>query len=399
MPEVSDEFNEPRLDTDKWHIQGTDGHYNNNFLGRAPAQFVPKNAQVRDGKLEIVTKWEPDFPFYDKTNNGFKYENITTAAVITKSEFRYGYMETRCKAADGPISSAFWAIGKSGELDVFEHFGRNDQKPNSDQRYHTSFHDWRDPKSPTWSKRVWTNDHLLDFRVADSYHVYGLEWDPNFISIYIDGRLIRHIPRSEIGENWVVDGEMKVWFDSEFFPWEMNPDLLSANDFPGEGLIFEVDYVRIWQRSAGKPAPIPSNPENLLSNPSFEDGKQNWNLEGRVSITSSAAQDGQKAVILEDNATITQSVAVEPNRTYIFSAWGRLPGTNGTNIWHNAWIGVEGHGGEPIRRTLFRNEYYRTSLEFTTGPSTRRVKLIFTNDESGNTAIADNFELYESSKY
>ncbi|MBB6429144.1 family 16 glycosylhydrolase [Algisphaera agarilytica] len=397
VPEVSDEFNGPTLDTEKWHVQGTDDHYNNHFMGRAPSQFVPRNARVRDGELQIVTKWEPDFPFTDKINNGNKYENITTAAVITKAEFRYGYMETRCKAADGPISSAFWAIGGNGELDVFEHFGRNPKNPESDQRYHTSFHDWRDPESPTWSQRVWTNDHLLDFRIGEDYHVYGLEWDPNFISIYIDGRLIRHISRTEIGDNWVADGMMKVWLDCEFFPWEMNPADVTAEDFPGEGLIFNVDYVRIWQRSGDATVPVPNNPENLLANPSFEAGSRGWVLDGDTRVISNKAQDGRKVVALgESSSTVSQTVNVQPNTTYILSTWARLPGTNGKDVWENAWLGVKDYGGEPIRRTLFRSDFYRSSLEFTTGPDSDTATIFFTNDTSTNRALADAFELYES---
>ena len=46
---------------------------------------------------------------------------ITTGSIISKAKFKYGYMETRCKAADGPVSSSFWTTGLGGEMDVFEH--------------------------------------------------------------------------------------------------------------------------------------------------------------------------------------------------------------------------------------------------------------------------------------
>lgn len=100
---VSDEFNEDQLDVDKWHVQGTNGEYQNRFVGRAPSQFVPRNVSVKDGFLIITTRWEPGFAFSDKMKDGQRYENITTGAAITKSTFLYGYMEIRCKAADGPI--------------------------------------------------------------------------------------------------------------------------------------------------------------------------------------------------------------------------------------------------------------------------------------------------------
>ena len=55
--EVSDEFDSGTLDEDKWHIQGKNGVYQSNFIGRAPSQFSINNAIVEDEKLKILTKY------------------------------------------------------------------------------------------------------------------------------------------------------------------------------------------------------------------------------------------------------------------------------------------------------------------------------------------------------
>ena len=159
---VSDEFNGGALDTAKWNNLGSNGNYYGQWKGRAPSQYNPANISVGGGYLVLTSKWDPDFPFSDATfSNGFRYGKpapVTTACLLSKSTFKYGYMEMRCKAADGPVSSSFWTTGSGGEIDVFEHYGENATNPYSSKRYQASFHDWR-KGSPTYGKRIWTNDH------------------------------------------------------------------------------------------------------------------------------------------------------------------------------------------------------------------------------------------------
>ncbi len=99
-----------------------------------------------------------------------------------------------------------------------------------------------------YGKRIWTNEHQLDFRVADDFHVYGFEWDENYVKIFVDGRLVNCVTKEEMGDKWVALNEQKVWIDSETFDWEVKPGDLKAEDF-GDGQKFIVDYCRIWQRT------------------------------------------------------------------------------------------------------------------------------------------------------
>lgn len=404
---VSDEFNGNKVDKDKWIIQGENDHYENNFKGRAPSQFVPHAVSQEGGELIITTRWQPEFTFLDEIFNGIKYANITTGAVISKGRFRYGYMETRSKAADGPISSSFWTTGKGGEIDVFEHWGNNPNKPDSAQRMHTSFHDWRDPKSKTWGKRIWTNDHKLDFRVADDYHVYGLEWAPDYLKIFVDGRLIRCTTREEMGDLWVATNEQKVWLDSEVFPWEGNPSTLTAADYPAPGRQFKTDYVRIWQRPTGannegnnaaaNKAPHCTKHTNLIVNAGFENGLEGWEDKNKhANAAEGKGLSGNNAAYLLDKTLLEQKVKVKPNTTYILSAYLKSPGTNMKNIWHNGWIGVKGWGGKEINKKGFHNKYHYHSLQFTTGDNVNEITVYARNDWSGHPLYVDNFELREA---
>ncbi len=230
---VSDEFNGDSLDLTKWNNLGLDGNYYNEWKGRAPSQFNPANVTVANGNLTIASRWDPDFQFSETPLKGVPYGKaapVTTGSIVSKAMFKHGYLEMRCKAAAGPVSSSFWTTGIGGEIDVFEHFGENPTNSNSAFRYNTSFHDWR-KGSPHFGTRIWENDHHLNFKVADDFHTYGLEWDPDFLRIYIDGRLINTVTRQQLGNQWVATNEQKVWIDSETFDWEMNPALLKAEHF------------------------------------------------------------------------------------------------------------------------------------------------------------------------
>ena len=244
--EVSDEFDTAPLDEEKWLIQGRNGEYQSNFIGRAPSQFSTENVRIEDGKLKLETRWEPDFEFSGNVQtypNGdtYKYENITTAAVISKKQFLYGYMEIKCKAADASITSSFWTTGQNSELDVFEFIGNPAQswKEHLKREYKYSIHDW----SPgAGGERVWGDTTVLNWEVASEFHVYGCEWDAENLKFYADGKLVKHVTKTELGDAWVLTKPLWVWVDSETFPWHGLP---VEADLPVD---YEIEYIRVWQK-------------------------------------------------------------------------------------------------------------------------------------------------------
>ncbi|CAA6679665.1 MULTISPECIES: family 16 glycosylhydrolase [unclassified Lentimonas] len=240
---VSDEFDSSRLDEDKWLIQGRNGEYKSRWIGRAPSQFSTENVRVEDGKLKIATRWEPDFDFSDKIDkaSGDKYENITTAAVIGKEEFHYGYMEIRCKAADASITSSFWMTGVKSELDVFEFVGKPSQKHKKhlEKEMMATMINWGKPQGP--DRRSWRDHYPLDWRVADDFHVYGCEWNENYLKFYADGKLVGTVTKEELGERWILVEPASIWVDSETFSWVGLP---FKEELPAD---FEIDYIRVWQ--------------------------------------------------------------------------------------------------------------------------------------------------------
>lgn len=253
--DMSDEFDQAVLDETKWQIQGKDGIYKSNFIGRAPSQFSPNNALVEDDKLKIRTKWEPGFDFSTTPQNGVDYENITTAAVISKQQFQYGYMEIKSKAAKAEITSSFWTTGFQSELDMFEMFG-DPKDVTIDWRKRLKFNmiSW-DPNNiyylPDGNGPAHTRNIQADSNTADAFHVYGFEWTPEYIKVFIDGVLHPDgtILKSVITNNgadpdrWVTDVPYWIWFDSETFPWLGIPD---ATDL-AVPVDYEIEYIRVWQ--------------------------------------------------------------------------------------------------------------------------------------------------------
>lgn len=251
--DLSDEFQGTALDTNKWFIEGLNGDYYI-WKGRAPAQFVPHNAIVEDGKLKLRTQWEPDYPF---DQEGYKESGaepygvfegeplpVTTAAVITKKRFLYGYMEVKSKSGNAAITAAFWTIGYEQELDIFEQMGNpkikleNNIQANSTR---TGVHDWSPPAvRPT--KAFGYDDKNLPYRTADEFHVYGAEWGVDYLKIYRDGQLTYHITQDELGLDWVLNNPMEIWLDSEVFKWLGVPH---KEELPVD---FEIEYLRVWQK-------------------------------------------------------------------------------------------------------------------------------------------------------
>ncbi|MGJ8654614.1 MAG: family 16 glycosylhydrolase [Opitutaceae bacterium] len=289
---VSDEFEGSTLDEDRWFIVGKfengkpvykdpDHPDREVWIGRAPAQFSGRNYRIEDGILKLETRWEPDFPFTTEKgldNVKYQYGNITSAAIINRKLFRYGYMEVRAKAADAEISSALWMTrhevenGQRNdtelELDIFEHFGshRKENESHRDRHLWWTIHDW-DPKfgHENGNNVTYTETKDLGFRVAADFHTYGYEWTETGIRYFIDGELFSEASVETIeayartqkdrDKGYVIDKAMHLWLDSESFPWRGYPDSLEdleANSPKGEntdGVVdFEIEYLRVWQK-------------------------------------------------------------------------------------------------------------------------------------------------------
>ncbi len=90
-------------------------------------------------------------------------------------------------------SSSFWfqvedTPGWLTEIDVFEIGGK---AKGFERKYNMNLHVFRTPtKKEHWSAGgVWE----APWRLADDYHVYGLEWNKDDIKFFVDGVLVRSV--------------------------------------------------------------------------------------------------------------------------------------------------------------------------------------------------------------
>ena len=260
----NDEFDGVALDETKWS-------YRTNFWGR-PAHWFAKPedgcVEVKDGVVRLKVKklangqfvspqlqtgeliW--DVPVEESTNS-FWYVGKQSRP---KFVHRYGFYECRCRLQrKAGWWSAFWMQtmmqgccldpGLAGiEQDIMESFDPGEMIVSS---FHTngygpdymSFHipkEYDDP--PTFEGKL---NMAID---TENFHTFGLLWEPDGYSVYVDGRFkgrndkaVSHVP-----EFLVISTECK-WYRNGRMTGTADAALdaaAAANDD------FAVDYVRVY---------------------------------------------------------------------------------------------------------------------------------------------------------
>ena len=221
----ADEFDS--LNTQNWIINHEFDHYGNIWVA------IQDNVYIENGNLVLKANNEPytcTTPVYDWSHRYPTYE-YTSAFLTTKNTLiHYGYIEARVKCPYfDSVHSAFWTFkadhqfeaeySSANEIDIFENLGKTGY-------YVSTSNIWLNyVDNPGFFQQYFVNDYR-------NYHVYGCEWTPTQITIYIDGVKKRTI------ENPGVFDPVVVIFDIAF-------DTPSYASFP---YYMYVDYIRIWGR-------------------------------------------------------------------------------------------------------------------------------------------------------
>ncbi|MDH7571002.1 MAG: family 16 glycosylhydrolase [Armatimonadota bacterium] len=222
---LTDEFEGTALDGEKWW------DHNPDWKGRQPALFSPSNVAVREGKLQLTMRKDGPPPGVNPQG----YHTFTSAAVKSKTRVRYGYFEVMAQPMRSAGSSAFWFYHSTPtewtEIDVFEIGGK---APGYERKLNMNVHVFRTPTdNEHWAlPGVWT----APFDLADSYHVYGLQWTRDSIAFYFDGMLVRKGPNTHWHQPLALN------FDTETMPnWFGLP---KDEDLPST---YRIEYVRAWK--------------------------------------------------------------------------------------------------------------------------------------------------------
>lgn len=230
-------------DSSKWTLEIGDGTaqgipgWGNNELQYYTDR--PENVKVEGGNLVITANRE-----------SYMGASYTSARVLTKGKYqtKYGRFEARIKLPWGQgLWPAFWLLGDDyggsviwpeiGEIDIMEYRG---QEPTIT---HGTVH------GPGYSggNAVTKSYELTNDRFDTGFHVFGVEWGPDFINYYVDDVLYNQITPNDIppGTKWV--------FDSNEFYIILNVAVggTFVGAAPDSNTVFpqtmEVDYVRVYQ--------------------------------------------------------------------------------------------------------------------------------------------------------
>lgn len=193
-----------------------------------------ENVTVQNGFLLITAQEE-----------SFEGSAYTSARLLTKGKFdqRYGRFETRIRLPWGQgIWPAFWMLGAdidnnpwpaAGEIDIMEFRG---QEPTT---IIGSVH------GPGYSggEAISKEFTLTNDRFDTGFHIFGIEWGPDFVNYYVDDVLYNQITPADVTGEWV--------FDKPFF---ILMNVAVGGTFvgaPNSETVFPqtmlVDYVRVYQ--------------------------------------------------------------------------------------------------------------------------------------------------------
>jgi beta-glucanase (GH16 family) len=225
-------------DSSKWNFDIGTGQ---NGWGNNELQYYTdrlQNIEVKNGMLHIKAVKE-----------SYLGSSYTSAKMTTKGIFeqKYGRYEAKIKLPWGQgLWPAFWLLGDDsngtviwpqiGEIDIMEYRG---QQPTIT---HGSIH------GPGYSagQAITKSYTLPNNRFDTDFHIFGIEWGPNYINYYVDDVLYNQItPKNlPVGAEWVFN-------DANFY---IILNLAVGGSFvgsPNTQTVFPqemiVDYIRVYK--------------------------------------------------------------------------------------------------------------------------------------------------------
>ncbi len=196
-----------------------------------------ENITVQNGILIISAKEE-----------SFEGSNYTSAKILTKGKLEqaYGRFEARIRLPSGKgMWPAFWMLGTNidevgwpncGEIDIMENAG------SAPTIVSGAVH------GPGYSggTPIVKKYDLVNDRFDAGFHIFGIEWGPEYINYYVDDVLYNQITPEDVTGEWV--------FDNGPFYIIINLAVGGLFDGPPDGnTIFPqtmlVDYVRVYKNN------------------------------------------------------------------------------------------------------------------------------------------------------
>ncbi len=180
-------------------------------------------------------------------NESFAGSGFTSGRIKTKGLFdqAYGRFEARIKLPYGPgLWPAFWLLGadidenpwpQCGEIDIMEYRGQQTSLVNG------TVH------GPGYSAgaSITKSFGLEKSRFDVDYHIFAIEWGPDYIHFFVDKTLYQEITPDDVTGEWVYDHPFYILLNLAVggsyvgFPTSETP-------FP-QSMV--VDYVRVYKEA------------------------------------------------------------------------------------------------------------------------------------------------------
>jgi beta-glucanase (GH16 family) len=246
----ADEFNiDGRPDSTNWKCEN--GFVRNNELQWYQEEnvFCEKGLLVIEGRKE--SKPNPNYkPGSDNWKTSRQHIEYTASSIKTsgKHAWQYGRFIMRGKIdISGGLWPAWWTLGvkgqwpSNGEIDMMEYY--------SNKLLFNIACGTATPYKAEWFSNTFPVDSLGGKTWANTFHTWRMDWDENAIALYLDDKLMNNVALSKLVNK---DGSNINPFHQPHYMLlnlamgGMNGGDVSGTSFPNR---FEVDYVRVYQRS------------------------------------------------------------------------------------------------------------------------------------------------------
>ena len=251
--EMADEFDvEGAPNSEIWNFDIGTGP-NSDGWGNNELQYYTsrsENVTVQNGLL-VISAIEEDY-------NG---SSFTSAKILTKGKFSqaYGRFEARIKVPGGSgLWPAFWLLGENvdvdgwpqcGEIDIME-YRRQEPTKVSGSIHGPGYSGLTDPQGQVTKSYDLGND-----RYDAGFHVFGIEWSPDYINYYIDDVLYNQITPSDI----VVTPADAVYTLNDGVAATADTEAVEPTDITGDWVFNKPFYIIINLAVGGN---FPGNPDS-----------------------------------------------------------------------------------------------------------------------------------------
>lgn len=255
--------------SDEFEIDGRpskDWSYEYGFQRNQELQWYQSdNAYVKDGCLVIEGRLAHfRNPHYQEGSHDWRtkreFVDYTSSCLTTRlsQQFLYGRFEVRAKI---PVSSgawpAIWLLGnkwewpQNGEIDMMEYYIKDGKASILANACWGSKQRWQ----AVWDSSVTPFSHFTDKdpQWADKFHIWRMDWDKNYIRLYLDDELLNEIDLSKT-QNQGYDGNIENPFSNEVPGFKhyllLNLAIGSNGGEPDVArfpLRYYIDYVRVYQ--------------------------------------------------------------------------------------------------------------------------------------------------------